>query len=80
MTGPADVLLSRRSVLQGTVSLVVAVTGERVLSLGLVQQASAAENPQTPLSPTSLDAWLVIDSASRVTAFFGKIDLQRSAR
>jgi nicotinate dehydrogenase subunit B len=69
MNANTDFALSRRTMLQGTGALVIAVsmggTGEV-----LAQTASAVAKKH----PTDLDSWLSIGRDGKVTLFFGKID------
>jgi CO/xanthine dehydrogenase Mo-binding subunit len=69
MNANTEFSLSRRTMLQGTGALVIAV------SLGgtgdvLAQTATAAAKKH----PTDLDSWLAIGRDGKVTLFFGKID------
>src|SRR5262245_63307867 len=69
MNANTEFSLSRRTMLQGTGALVIAV------SLGgtgdvLAQTASAVAKKH----PTDLDSWLSIGRDGKVTLFFGKID------
>ncbi len=69
MNANTDFALSRRTMLQGTGALVIAVsmggTGEV-----LAQAATAVAKKH----PTDLDSWLSIGRDGKVTLFFGKID------
>ena len=69
MNANTDFALSRRTMLQGTGALVIAVsmggTGEV-----LAQAATAVARKH----PTDLDSWLSIGLDGKVTLFFGKID------
>jgi CO/xanthine dehydrogenase Mo-binding subunit len=69
MNANTDFALSRRTMLQGTGALVIAVsmgsTGEV-----LAQAATTVARKH----PTDLDSWLAIGRDGKVTLFFGKID------
>jgi CO/xanthine dehydrogenase Mo-binding subunit len=70
MNANTEFALSRRTILQGTGALVIAVsmgdTGEALAQ-------AAAAGPARP-HPTDLDSWLSIGRDGKVTLFFGKID------
>jgi len=71
----ANPSLSRRSVLQSTGALVLAVTfGDTVDALA---QTAAAGKPA--LLPTELDSWISLAPNGSVTLFFGKVDLGQGA-
>lgn len=72
--------LDRRSVLQGTGTLVV------WFSLGGVSQAQQTPKPEGPKLPGSLDqnrfldSWIRIDAANAITVFTGKAELGQGIR
>lgn len=72
-----DVSLSRRRVLQSLGALVVVVpSAEPWAARSLAQGAVASiPAPRVGLGPAELDAWIAIDKAGRVTAYFGKPDV-----
>src|SRR5215213_3905616 len=72
MNANTEMSLSRRTMLQGTGALVIAV------SLGgateVAAQGAAMGATKGALHPTDLDSWLSIARDGKVTLFFGKID------
>ena len=73
MNANTDMSLSRRTMLQGTGALVIAVSmGGTTEALAQVMAAPAA--PKGALHPTDLDSWLSVGPDGKVTLFFGKID------
>ena len=71
MNANTDMSLSRRTMLQGTGALVIAVTLGGATEV-VAQGAMGATNGA--LHPTNLDSWLSIARDGKVTLFFGKID------
>lgn len=72
---------TRRSVVQGAGALVVALSyDEAAPALGQTAPAAppppgAAPPPPSLIDPTKLDSWLAVDRTSKVTVYFGKIDV-----
>ncbi|MBK9250611.1 MAG: molybdopterin-dependent oxidoreductase [Proteobacteria bacterium] len=69
--------LDRRQFLQGSGLLLVAAGGATLLRLpeAQAQQAGTIAAAVRDIAPEQLDTWITIDTAGRVTAFFGKMDM-----
>ena len=69
--------LDRRQFLQGSGLLLVAAGGATLLRLpeAQAQQANTIAAAVRDIAPEQLDTWITIDTAGRVTAFFGKMDM-----
>ena len=74
-----DKAFSRRSFLKTGGMLVVSVGMPVTLDLVLGVNQALAQNARPPLAPDQLSSYIAINADGSVSAFFGKMDIDRKS-